>query len=288
MPGHLLLILSPERSGSTLLSVMLGAHRRVLAPPELHLLRFPTFETWKSSYPIAFHSLSALWQMVGVEDDIETTCQGRLTVEIYRWLLARCSTDQILIDKTPAYCRSRSSLQRAEQLHPKYLWLVRHPLGVAASRMERRHLKRRKDRSLRGRLTYPLYALRRAVRGHAGRVSFEVRYWRQVHERIWSFLAEVEPDRWRRAHFEDLVERPRAEMKRLSDWLGLGLEPSMLQPHEHAPSELQWGLGDGKLLSHKSIDPAVAHRWRQSLDDSLVDSAARALMECLGVPRPPV
>ena len=36
----LVVILSTERSGSTLLSVMLGAHAQILAPPELHLLRY--------------------------------------------------------------------------------------------------------------------------------------------------------------------------------------------------------------------------------------------------------
>ncbi len=38
--GRLCVILCTERSGSTLLSVLLGGHPRVVAPPETHLFRW--------------------------------------------------------------------------------------------------------------------------------------------------------------------------------------------------------------------------------------------------------
>ena len=41
----LVLVLCPERSGSTLLATMLGANPAIVAPPELFLLRYPGFET---------------------------------------------------------------------------------------------------------------------------------------------------------------------------------------------------------------------------------------------------
>ncbi|HET9061852.1 MAG TPA: hypothetical protein VFO62_01060, partial [Candidatus Binatia bacterium] len=53
---RLLFILSTERSGSTLLSLALGANERHVSPPEMHLLAYPTFDAWYADYPSAMLS----------------------------------------------------------------------------------------------------------------------------------------------------------------------------------------------------------------------------------------
>jgi LPS sulfotransferase NodH len=58
--ARFLFILSTERSGSTLLSVLLGAHHNVIAPPELHLQAYSTFDEWRQQYPSAMKSLCFL------------------------------------------------------------------------------------------------------------------------------------------------------------------------------------------------------------------------------------
>ena len=44
-------VLSPPRSGSTLLRVMLGGHPRLFSPPELELLGFGTLAERRDAFP---------------------------------------------------------------------------------------------------------------------------------------------------------------------------------------------------------------------------------------------
>ena len=44
-------MLSPPRSGSTLLRVMLGGNPRLFAPPELELLNFDTLAERRDAFP---------------------------------------------------------------------------------------------------------------------------------------------------------------------------------------------------------------------------------------------
>src|SRR5215470_12200396 len=89
-PGaRLLLILSSERSGSTLLRVMLGGHSRILAPQELFLMRYPDFDTWRARKSVAMESLLELFDLLELpqtEASIAGTCKGMPMVDVYQWL----------------------------------------------------------------------------------------------------------------------------------------------------------------------------------------------------------
>jgi len=52
-------VLSPPRSGSTLLRVMLGGHPQLFAPPELELL---SFNTWPSGTPLLLSATASGWK----------------------------------------------------------------------------------------------------------------------------------------------------------------------------------------------------------------------------------
>lgn len=69
MQPRFLRILSTERLGSARLSIMLGAHSRVIAPPELHLLAYPPFDAWRQQYPAALQSLGFLLAACGLSSD---------------------------------------------------------------------------------------------------------------------------------------------------------------------------------------------------------------------------
>ena len=56
-------ILSPPRSGSTLLRVLLGSVNSILAPPELELLRFDSLQDWSTH----FSGKNKLWREGFVE-----------------------------------------------------------------------------------------------------------------------------------------------------------------------------------------------------------------------------
>ncbi len=280
--GHarLVLILSPERSGSTLLSVLLGSHSAIVAPPELHLLRFPDFESWRRGYPMALASLVSLAEMVSVPKgpaSVEARFAGRTVESIYEELLRLVGPGRFLVDKSPGNAHAVENLQRAERFRPLYIWLVRHPLGVALSRMERHRQKRDAMRMPLDQIKLPLYLVRSWWRRRSGRELQEtLERWIAMHQRIESFLARVGEIRYRVVHYEDLVRSPESEVGSLCDFLGVTMEPSMLDPAHNLPSGLQWGLGDEKIRTRSRIDPTSADRWRHHFDESLMsDQAAR-------------
>jgi len=290
--GRLLLVLSPERSGSTLLSAMLGAHSAIVAPPELFLLRYAV-DSWQRDKVEAYASFRWLLQRVGEATDDRTVVEqfrGRSTLDLYRWLLCRIGPGHVLVDKTPAYGRDAAVLARAEELSPAYVWLVRHPLGVANSWIERRRARRWR---IGGRLgTAAAVRLARARGKLARRVNMfldqravdaALARWCAVHETIASFLEDVPRDRIRRVAYEELVRSPQPTLEALCAWLNVAFEPAMLEPWQHLPDALTWGVGDGLIRSHDSIRASRADTWREHLDERRLDPRTRALMKRLGV-----
>jgi LPS sulfotransferase NodH len=286
--ARLVAILCPERSGSTLLSVMLGAHSRVVAPPELHMFRYESLDAWRAGYPQARDSLRALLAAIGSEAELarlERDCGHCPPADIYRWILARAGAGAFVVDKTPAYARDLGTLHRIERLEPFYVWLIRHPLGVAASAIERARARRRaKNARLSARLKYPLFLARQAVAVWSGReVRAQVAYWVEAHERISSLLEEVPTERQSTVHYERLVRDPAQVLGGLCAALGLELEPAMLDPRSHAARDLAWGIGDEKIKATDGVDPGAADRWRATLDERVLEARARQMMERLHV-----
>jgi LPS sulfotransferase NodH len=282
-PARFVFVLCPERSGSTMLSAMLGGHPRVIAPPELHLLRFDTVGEWRQRYPAAEVSLEVLMEATGFGG--EPIADTSTPLSLYRKLQSRAQNGVYLVDKTPAYARRNESLRAAEALDPLYVWLVRHPLGVAASRINR-DWSRRPTENVRWApwLKYPLWRIREGWRrwsGESARTLSED--WAEVHGRLRWFLRGVDPSRVIRVHYEDLVREPRIELARLCHFLGVNPEPAMLDPRGNAPKGLRWGLGDEKLLQHAGIDPHQADAWRAELSEDLLSPRVREMAMELGV-----
>jgi hypothetical protein len=159
--ARMVLVLSSERSGSTLLRVVLGEHSRIVAPSEFFLMRYPDYRTWRSQKPVAIESLLEYLRLVGsprTVAEIDATCQGLSTAEVYRWLLSALPRGMFLLDKTPAYANSLDTLRRSLALDPYYIWLIRHPLAVIESHVR---IKAKRGRAHR------LRALRESVRNWA-------------------------------------------------------------------------------------------------------------------------
>jgi Sulfotransferase family len=254
---------------------MLGAHSSVISPPELHLLAYPTFEDWQRQYPAAMDSLDFLLASCAQSMDkkrIEAQFAGQTTEFVYRWIASQENVQpRIIVDKTPKYARDLGALQRTTRLDADYIWLIRHPLAVATSQIVLR-LEQRRQRNVElvSRLKYPLFRIRTAMRKQK-ELHDEVVYWTWVNMQIDQFLATVTPERRHRVNFEQLVREPRAVMDRLCSWLGIGFEPSMLDPHGHIPSVLNPTLGDPKVRRHTCIDPAVADSWREHCSEQILD-----------------
>ncbi|HSK75928.1 MAG TPA: amino acid adenylation domain-containing protein, partial [Thermoanaerobaculia bacterium] len=277
-------VLSPPRSGSTLLRVMLGGHPALFAPPELELLDFDTLPERRDAFPgrDAFR-LEGLLRAVmeargcGAEEARETVSgferEGLSTQAMYRhlqeWIGGRT-----LVDKTPTYAWDPETLRRAEAGFgdARYVHLVRHPLGMIRSFEEARidqiffHEEHRFSRRELAELLWVL-----------------------AHENTLAFLATIPAERRHTVRFEDLLSDPEGELRRICSFLGLPYDPAMAAPYEarsermtdglHAESRM---LGDVKFHQHSGVDASVAERWREEYGEESLSDLARGLAARLG------
>lgn len=196
-------ILSTVRSGSTLLRVLLGSHSQIHAPHELHL-RDIAVEV-QSKY-----GARALDSMGLDREHLEYLLWDRL---LHRELAA--SGKPLLVNKTPNDVFIVERI-RACWSDARFIFLLRHPAAIAASR----HATRPQDSAERNvemvrRYAAALERARTELPGHT------VRY-------------------------EDLASDPVAQTQRLCAFLGVEWEETMLDYGRHRHRGLDAGLGDWK------------------------------------------
>lgn len=271
-----------------MLSVALGRHSRIVAPPELHLLRFESFSAWRAGYPAAMASLCALMRELGEPDDPGAISERFAHVSssaVLETALDLAGPGRFVVDKTPAYARDPDALARLEGLRPFYVWLVRHPLGVASSLIEREGERRRaKNSSPTAALKYPLFSMRARLARVTGRdVREGAAYWTAAHANLERHLATVPGERQLRLHYEAFVRLPAEVGAELCAALGVGFEPAMTRAPEAAAGELNWGIGDQKIQKHRGIDAGAAERWRERYAEDALPPETAAMMGRLGV-----
>lgn len=194
-------VLSSVRSGSTLLRVLLDSHSQIHAPPELHLRDLTVRQ--KSKY--ARRAMAALQ----LDDDaLDYLFWDRL---LHRELTAAGKT--LLVNKTPSDVFIVDRI-RAAWPDARFIFLLRHPAAIAASRQATRpqdSVERNNEMVLR--YGNAVEDARRRLPGHT------VRY-------------------------EDLASDPAGETRRLCAFLGLEWEPGMLEYGEQRHGRFRPGLGD--------------------------------------------
>ena len=284
-PGaRLLLILSSERSGSTLLRVMLGGHSRILAPQELFLMRYPDFDTWRARKSVAMESLLELFDLLELpqtEASIAGTCKGMPMVDVYQWLFDFLPAEVILLDKTPAYANDSATLERSRPLTPFYVWLVRHPLGVIDSHVRVKERERRR-RALPGRVLRPLRdAIERLTDGLPALARKREAKWVLQNTNVRDFLRDIPAEQQARVHFEDLVQNPEDVVRRLCDAIGIEPEPQMVRPETR--QTMNPHLGDPNFHLHAAIDAQPAASWTARYSESQLRPETIALMQELGI-----
>lgn len=143
---QLVFLIGSPRSGSTLLSRLLGAHSRIFAPEEPHLITplaclgyYESVETAPYDPIITRAAARALVPALpGGEDDYLAALRAYSNA-IYDGLFAGASGESTegprathLLDKTPAYALSLDFLSK---LYPdaRYVVLTRHPIAVWSS-----------------------------------------------------------------------------------------------------------------------------------------------------------
>ncbi len=288
---RLILILSSERSGSTLTRVVLGAHRRIVAPQEMFLMRYPDYRTFLEQKGVARESLVELFDLIGQPKDaaaIDAACRDKDILDVYRWLFGFLEPDQFLLDKTPAYANDGDTLRRSRPLAPFYIWLIRHPLGVIESHV-RLKFRERHTKDLKGiGRTVQDFVVDKMVRTQNGMLPVargrEVK-WVLQQTIIREFFATVPEEQKIIIKFENLVRDPEPIVTQLCTALGIAVEPKMVEA-TGARKMMNTSLGDPNFHTHDRIEAKTADTWKEFFDEKQLTLETRRLMDAIGVVRP--
>jgi hypothetical protein len=273
-------ILSPPRSGTTLLRVMLAGHSRLFAAPELQLLNFDTLAQRREALvgrysPWREGTIRAVMDLEDCDAESATELMeshersGLSAKAFFGWLQERAG-NRVVVDKSPTYALDLEALRNAEHGFeaPQFIHLVRDPLAMSRS-FESYHM----DQIL------PL-----GENPYSGRTLGEL-VWTLSHRNILEFGASVPPERLLRLRFEDLVADPRSKMIEVSRFLGLDFEESLVRPYENLGSKMVDGLhsestpmGDTRLLERDRIDPKVAIAMAPTGADPVLGEPTRRLL----------
>lgn len=266
-------ILSSPRSGSTLLRVMLAGHSKLFSPPELHLLPFENMIQRQKELDLSYFGEGlqrALMEIMEIDFTASQTILEEAIAENYSVrevynILQHLAGSRQLIDKSPTYAMSRETLARAEQLFKgaKYIYLTRHPYAAIDS-----FARMRMDKLIGSKSSNPY------------RVAEEI--WMTTNHNILNFLQHsVEPNRYHRVSYEQLVQQPQTVMEGLCEFLQIPFEKSLMQPYEgkrmrDGVRPRSMPIGDPNFAKHKGIEGQLARAWKAiELPHSLQESTLK-------------
>lgn len=247
-PGaNLAFLISAPRSGSTLLQRLLGAHPDIHTLPEpwimlnaCHGLREAGVEA-NYEPALAARALGGFLEQIGGGAQTYHHAVRAMTDRLYAAAL-HGSGARVFLDKTPRYFYILPEL-RAIYPGARYIFLLRHPLAVAASAL---------DTWFDGDVE--------AFRQNKNAVDCVV-----GPQRIMEAVREL-GDAAVCVHYENLIAQPESEIRNLCQRLGISFTPSMLDygATPLAPSE----FGDQENIArHTRPVNDYAERWRASYDD---------------------
>jgi amino acid adenylation domain-containing protein/non-ribosomal peptide synthase protein (TIGR01720 family) len=277
-----LFVLSPPRSGSTLLRAMLAGHPRLFSPPELDLLSFNTLQERRAAFEgkYAFWlegPIRAIMEITGCDAEQATRLmeefEGRnLTTKAFYRQLQEWIGDRLLVDKTPVYPLDLEILKRAEHDFEGalYIHLTRHPYASIYSFIE-------------AKLDGVFFRYRHPF---SPRELAEL-VWIVSHQNILEFLRGIPSVRQHRIRYEDLVARPREVMEGICQFAGIDFVPAMLEPYRgrRMTDGVRPGaqmVGDFKFYLRKNIDAKAAGRWKKFHNQEFLSDIAWDLAQGLG------
>jgi acyl carrier protein len=281
-------VLSPPRSGSTLLRILLAGSSRLFAPPELHLLPYRTMADRRKALArehtdhLLEGTARALMQLNGwgAEQALSfvTDCeqQGMTTKAFYRELQAPLKGERLLVDKTPWYIVDVDILKRIDRdfVDPLYIHLVRHPLGMVRS--------------------YEESSMQRLLPVATQEGSFSSRElaeltWLLAQQNTLEISKHVSADRWLQVQYEDLVVEPEAVLRRVCSFIGIPYESAMINPYDDMDRRMTDGVssasrmsGDLKFHLHNAINPESAGRWKRFYSEDVLGRETCELAAALG------
>lgn len=270
-------VLSAPRSGSTLLQRMLGCHPEIYAPMELHLMGYQDFaqraEELKSSRHahllegtiVAREETRAMTRAVSEAVESMYVKDKRSVVQFYSEISSH-SNSKILVDKTPSYAFSLSTLLRIKDTFPNAKFI---------------HLRRRANASIKSLIDSELIEIIRFCKTSGiGERKLAEALWCLCEQNILSLL-EYTGDRTIRVEYESLVKKPIETMQRVH--LFLGVNPSEdIDPYANTnQSRIDVGnyAGDLKNYLRSFIDERASSEWERFDSLSWLSEPSQMIMK---------
>jgi len=250
---NLILLLSPPRSGSTLLQQMLGAHPQIHTHPEPHLLTPLAFQGYFYQVERAPYNhrtaARALRNFVAAlpdgEEDYLDACRAYCGFLYTRMLHG--TGKRYFLDKTPNY--ADTILPFVHRLLPRarYIVLTRHPLAVLSSNA------------------------RTFFDGDYDRAHYSRKLLEEFVPPIAEFLRDPAVASLH-VRYETLVTDPESTLAGIFEHLRLGYEPECLNYGRRPQARAE--IGDPNVYNHERPVTNSLRRW---VDDLLEDPAREAL-----------
>jgi amino acid adenylation domain-containing protein len=281
-------ILSPPRSGTTLLRVMLAGHPDLFAASELQLLGFNTLKERRAAYSGMYSlwlegTIRTIMEIKGCDAEEATRIMEEYerqdyTTKQFYGVLQEWIGDRILVDKSPSYVLDLQTLEKAEcDFHDAlYIHLFRHPYAMVRS-FESYHIDQ---------------VLFLKAQPFTPRQLGEL-VWLISHGNALQFLRQIPQQRQYQLCFEDLVRQPQPVMEELCRTFQLRFHPELIKPYDQLEKKMTNGIhkeskpmGDTRFLEHGRINPDVAESWKDVLADNFLSDRTWELAVSLGYERP--
>jgi len=241
---NLIFLISQPRAGSTLLQRMLGSHPDIHTVSEPWIMLHPLY-AMRSEGHEAEYNAHAAWK--GLQTFLETLPDGEKsfiegTRRMYSYLYNQASAAsgrRYFLDKTPRYYFVIPELYR---VFPKaqYIILLRNPLAVLSSIINTwiKH-------------SFALYSSKHDL----------------LHAPCFLLSGkEVLGDKAIVVHYEDLVENPENEMRRICEKLGIEFMPEMVEYGRHDIPH--WHFGDQKeVYQHTQPVSQNVDKWVRAIKE---------------------
>lgn len=243
---NLVFIFSLPRSGSTLLSVVLGSHSTVYCPPEPWILLRLAEVYGNAAENKIYDDYVAGKAVKAFLNEKEFMTSARVFAQAtYNSILTK-TNHRVFVDKTPRYYHI---LDFIETLFPaaKKIWLKRNPLDVAASY----------------KITWNR-GIDFLVGENPDPVSFDFILGLP---NLGNYFAQKSPEKLE-VKYEDLVTFPEKEIKKIADFCGLEFESAMLDLSGTAKGlklVLNSEFGDKKIKNKQIFDRSSIGHWQEHL-----------------------
>jgi len=260
-----------RRTGTNLLRAILGAHSQIVATPTDIDVFLMHHDISKYDFNNVLDKRTIYKELLGnshltrpyIRDGWDIDLR-KLKTDINKCNDASCVIASLFINffrkySEPHWCHVQHSFEYANELEeifpsPKYIYMYRNPLDVAASAkthaMKRRKLNYNKN--------IILESCREINRCHQGYLDIVNKY---------------DDDRILYVRYGDLVYSKELEIKRITDFLGLKFEPNQMKFNEHYT--VKGGLPYYSNSSYKSKrDNSWGKYWKEYKGEELIYSSS--------------